>query len=56
MYEFTIPRDHEIVRIDVTKQELETKNAKKKTLGRYVFNQEKKCFLGDAEIELCIAL
>lgn len=39
----------------LSKQELEERIAEEYTLGTYIFDEEKQCFIGDAEIELYIS-
>ncbi|XZF15633.1 hypothetical protein ACTHGU_05810 [Chitinophagaceae bacterium MMS25-I14] len=41
--------------MDFDKQKLEELIKQKKTIGNYIFDEQKQCFLGDAETELCIS-
>ena len=40
--------------MNLNKKELEELISRKKTLGNYIFDEEKQCFFGDTETELCI--
>ena len=41
--------------MNLSKQQLEELIREEKTLGNYVFDEDKKCFYGDVEVELYIA-
>ena len=40
--------------MDFDKQKIEEQIKQVKTIGNYIFDEQKKCFFGDAETELCI--